>query len=98
MKKVLVVSPNFPPLNAADMHRVRTSLPYYENFGWQPHVLAVDVHWQVGVIESRLMDTVPREVPITRTKALPLGVTRPIGVGNVALRAFGHLYRAGARV
>jgi hypothetical protein len=42
MKKVLIISPNFPPVNGADMHRIRQSLPYVRAWGWQPGVLAVD--------------------------------------------------------
>src|ERR1700721_1071767 len=34
MREVLIVSPRFPPINAADVHRVRTSLAYYRRFGW----------------------------------------------------------------
>ena len=33
MKRLLIISPNFPPLNAADMQRVRMSLPYFKDFG-----------------------------------------------------------------
>ena len=36
MRRVLIVSPSFPPISAADLHRVRMSLPYYREFGWEP--------------------------------------------------------------
>lgn len=98
MKRVLVVSPNFPPLNAPDMHRVRTSLPYFREFGWEPHVLAVAPEYQQGVMEPRLLQSLPPDVPVTRIKALPLGLTRRLGVTSIALRAFLHLYYAGARI
>ncbi|MGH9384223.1 MAG: glycosyltransferase [Vicinamibacterales bacterium] len=98
MKKLLIVSPNFPPLNAADMHRVRTSLPFFRQFGWDPHVLCVAPAYLEGLIEPRLLSTVPSDIPITRTAALPLRVSRCLGFGNVALRAFAHLYAAGADI
>lgn len=34
MKRVLIISPHFPPINAPDMQRVRMSLPYYKDMGW----------------------------------------------------------------
>jgi hypothetical protein len=80
------------------MHRARTSLPYFQEFGWRPYVLAVDPDVQQGVVEPRLLNTVPPEIPVTRTGALPLAVLKRIGVRSVALRAFAHLYRAGARL
>jgi hypothetical protein len=99
MKKLLVVSPNFAPLNTPEMHRVRTSLPYFEDFGWQPYVLTVDSRYQSGVVEEpRLLNTVPTNVPIRRTGALPLGLMQTVGIRNIALRAFLHLYRAGAQI
>lgn len=95
MKRVLIVAPHFPPVNAADMHRVRVSLPHFEAFGWTPHVLTVSAHCQEMPVEPRLMDTVPRGVPITATRAFSPRWTRRLGIGSVALRAFPHLYRAG---
>jgi hypothetical protein len=98
MKRVLIVSPHFPPVNAADMHRVRVSLPHFASFGWKPYVLSVDAAAQEMPLEPRLRETLPADVEIAYTKALPARWTRPFGVGNVGLRAFGHLYREGARI
>jgi len=96
MKRVLIVSPHFPPINSADMHRVRVSLPHFESLGWKPFVLTVDPEYQEMPLEPRLVDTLPRETAVIRTRALPARWTRRLGIGNVGLRAFVHLYRAGA--
>ena len=40
-RKVLIVSPHWPPVNAPDLQRVRMSLSYYRQYGWEPVVLAV---------------------------------------------------------
>jgi hypothetical protein len=99
VKKVLIVSPNFPPVNAPDMQRVRTSLAHFSAFGWKPFVLTVDSRHQSGMVEEpRLLNTIPADVPIVRTGALPLSVTGRIGVRNIGLRSFFHFYRAGARI
>ena len=98
MKRVLIVSPHFPPVNAADMHRVRVSLPHFASFGWKPYVLAVASDCQEMPLEPRLRESLPRDVAIAYTRALPARWTRTIGIGDVGLRAFAHLYREGARI
>jgi hypothetical protein len=96
VKRVLIVSPHFPPVNAPDMHRVRMSLPYFADNGWIPFVLAVRPSDQEMPIEPDLSQLIPHDVSVTRTGALPSRVTRRFGVGNVGIRAFGHLYRGGS--
>jgi hypothetical protein len=98
MKRVLVVSPSFPPTTAADLHRVRMSLPHFAAFGWTPHVLAIDPASHGGLVEPELVTTLPESLAVTRTGALPEAMTRLFGVGNPGLRGLGHLYAAGARI
>ncbi len=98
MSTVLVVSPHFPPINAADMHRVRISLPHFRSFGWNPVVLAVAPQHVEAVHEPLLMKTVENDVPVFRVSALPARVTRKFGLGNLGLRAFPFLNRAGSRL
>jgi hypothetical protein len=95
--RVLIVSPHFPPLNAPDMQRVRMSLPYFSEFGWQPHVLAVKPTTEQP-LEALLSLTVPADVPVERVRSIPTAITRPLGIGNIALRALPFLYSAGARM
>lgn len=96
-RRLLIVSPHFPPVNAPDMQRVRMSLPYFREFGWQPYVLAVAPS-DDAPLEPLLLDTLPKDVHIERVGSVPLGLSRAFGVGNVALRALPCLYRAGARL
>lgn len=98
VKTVLVVSPHFPPVNAADMHRVRISLAHFSSFGWNPVVLAVAPDCAETVTEPLLTKTLPQGVPVHRVSALPARVTRKIGLGNLGLRAFPFLYREGCRI
>lgn len=93
MKKVLIISPRFPPINAADMHRVRHSLPYFRQFGWEPVVLAVQPEHVEGEREERLQDTFPDDVGVRRTEALPVEWTRTLRVGDLALRALPYVLR-----
>jgi hypothetical protein len=98
MKKLLIVSPHFPPINAPDMQRVRMSLPYYRRYGWEPVVLAVGEAWQDGVREPALAATVPADVRVIRTRAWSNRWTRLVGFHHLGWRAWYHLYRTGSRL
>lgn len=98
MKRVLVVSPCFPPSNAADMQRVRQSLPYFRDFGWDPHVLAVHPDDCEVVQDQLLLGSVPADVEVERVRAIPLKWTRRFGLGQLALRSIWSLYRSGAEL
>ena len=98
MRRILVVSPHFPPTSAADMHRVRQSLQYFPEFGWQPSVLAVEPGFVEGQNEPLLLQTVPADIDVTRVRALPANLTRKVGLGDLALRSIPFLYRPGGRI
>jgi len=98
MKRVLIVSPHFPPINAPDLQRVRMSLPYYRSCGWDPVVLCVEDKEIDGVREPELTETIPREIKIVRCPALPLRWMRLLGVRNIGLRCWLHFLFAGARL
>lgn len=98
MKRVLIISPHFPPINAPDMQRVRMSLPYYRNSGWDPVVLKVDSRHVDGVLEPELLTTIPADIRVVRTSAIPLRWARWLGIGNLGLRAWFPLLIAGSRL
>jgi Glycosyl transferase 4-like domain len=98
LRRLLIVAPHFPPVNAPDMHRVRMSLAHYRSFGWDPIVLTVDAARQPEPTDALLVETIPSDVAIIRTGALPLAFTRLFGVGNVAIRAYAPLRAAGLRI
>jgi hypothetical protein len=98
MRRLLVVSPRFPPVSAPDMQRVRISLPHFADSGWEPFVLAVDPEGVEGVVEPLLLETVPRDVPIRHVRPVSARWTRRVGVGDLGLRSFRALYRAGCDI
>lgn len=98
MKRVLIVSPRFAPSNGADTHRVRFSLPYFQEFGWQPTVLSVDPDVVEGSQDPILSQTIPPEIEITRVNAVRPETARKVGIGDLALRALPYLYSAGSRL
>jgi len=87
LKKVLIISPFFPPINAADMQRVRTSLPYFKDFDWEVEVVVVDAKY-IDMIEDPILSlSVPDDITIHTVSALPIKITKKIGLGSVALRS-----------
>jgi hypothetical protein len=98
MRKALIVSPHFPPSDKVDMHRVRLSLPYWREFGWEPTVLAVDPESVEGTHDPLLLKTIPDNIDVQRVKAAPARWTRRIGLSALGIRALPSLYREGARI
>lgn len=98
MKKVLIVSPHFPPVNAADMHRVRQSLPYFENYGWTSTVLTVFPDHVEMAIDDLLQESIPESVEIHKVSAFSTTYTRKLGLGNLGIRAFWQLYTQGNKI
>lgn len=94
MKKVLIISPHFPPVNAPDMHRVRQSLPYFKEFGWEAVVFAVDPAYVETAQDSLLVETLPAGTEIHYVKAWPARWTRKVGLGNLGIRSYLQLRRA----
>ena len=83
LKRALIVFPRFTPSNAADSHRVRQSLPYYREAGWEPTVLAVDPDEVSAPQDALLLRTIPDDVEVVRTGALPRRWTQRVGVGSL---------------
>lgn len=99
MKKVLIVSPHFPPINAPDMQRVRLALPHLRAHGWEPTVLAIAPELiEGGVVEPLLEQSYPADVRVIRVQGVAPGTTRRFGVGNLWWRCGRALTEAGERL
>jgi hypothetical protein len=97
-RHVLIVSPNFPPINAPDHQRVRMALPYFREFGWEPVVLAVAAEFSEGSRDETLLATLPEDVEIHHVRALPAQMTRTVGLGSLALRSLPFLRAKGKEI
>jgi glycosyltransferase involved in cell wall biosynthesis len=98
VKRVLVISPHFPPVNAPDMQRIRMALPYFEGFDWEPVIISVDEKYVNGFTDENLLDTIPGNIEIHRTKAFDNGLTKLAGIGNISLKSCYHIYRKGCEL
>lgn len=96
--KILIISPNFPPDNTPDMHRIRMMLPYLVKQGHQVVVLAVDSKFTEAPKDALLLKTIPNEVKVYRTKAIHYRFTRKLGFGHLAIRSFVFLLSKGNKI
>jgi putative hemolysin len=85
MRRIALVTAYFPPSNLVGVHRARIWAQHLPEFGWAPTV--VTAHWKYyqEPLDWTLLDLVPEDVRVIRTKALGLGFAKIIG--NMALRS-----------
>jgi len=69
------------------MQRVRMSLPYYEEYGWEAEVVTVDCKYVDFLQDELLLEGIPANIIIHRIKALDQRLTSKFGLGNIALRS-----------
>lgn len=86
LRRLILVSPHFPPTNAPDHQRVRLSLPYWRECGWSPEVIAVEAAQVAAPHDDFLEHIIPTDVPVTRVKALSLRWGRLPGFGTLGYR------------
>jgi hypothetical protein len=92
-KRVLIISPYFPPSNAADMHRIRMSLPYFKEFGWDATVVTVDANYSDQFKDDLLTKSIPTDACIYYVKAFDKKATSKFGLGAIALRSLYFYYK-----
>ncbi|MEW6320203.1 MAG: glycosyltransferase [Acidobacteriota bacterium] len=97
MRRLLLISPHFPPDGSAGTHRARVLAPALAEVGWTPLVLTVDARDYETDLDDELAQMVPATVEVERCRALPAAWTRAIGIGDLGLRALPGLWRAARR-
>jgi hypothetical protein len=98
LKNLLIISPSFPPINAADMHRVRQSVSYFQEFGWNPIVLTVKPELIEGNRDEKLLRTIPTETEVIYVDAFSTRWTRKIGLGSLGLRSLWFYRSSGNQI
>jgi hypothetical protein len=94
LRKVLIISPYFPPSNAADMQRVRMSLPYLSEFGWEAEIVTVAAEYSELPKDELLLKSIPSWIRIHKVKALEKRWTSKMGIGSLGFRSL-LAYRKG---
>jgi hypothetical protein len=91
LKKILIITPHFPPSNLAAVHRSRLFAKHLPSFGWKPIILTVDEAYYEEKLDHNLAKLLPEDLQIEKVKAYR--VTRPRIIGDIGLRAFFQLYQ-----
>lgn len=89
MKKIIIVSPHFPPSNLAAVHRSRLFARHLPSFGWEPIILTVHHSHYEEALDWNLHQLLPADLRIEHTTALPIKPFRIIG--DIGLRGMPFL-------
>src|SRR5947209_2815017 len=88
MRRVLMVSPHFPPDSSAAAHRVRLLAPYLAASGWTPTVVTLEPAAYEGRLDPELAALVPTSLDVIRAGAWEATRMRRFGIGDLGLRAW----------
>ncbi len=69
------------------MQRIRMSLPYFKEFGWDAEVITVDPSHSDMTKDELLLTNIPSEIKIHQVKAFEKKSTSKLGLGSIALRS-----------
>lgn len=69
------------------MQRIRMSLPYFKEFGWQAEVIIVNPLYSEMVKDLLLLETIPKDIPIHTVEAFSKKWTSKFRLGSLALRS-----------
>jgi hypothetical protein len=98
MKKVLIVTPNWPPISCPDIHRIRMSMPFFSEFEWEPLILKINPDEQMGIKDELLTKTIPVNTKTWQAGCLDKNLTRWFGVNSVGIRSLFHLAQLGSEI
>jgi hypothetical protein len=95
-RKILIISPHFPPSNLAAVHRSRLFAQHLPEFDWDPIILTIHEKFYEEPPDWNLAALLPAGLRIEKAGAFPL--TRPRTIGDIGLRGFFQLYRKARRL
>ncbi|RZL43439.1 MAG: hypothetical protein EOP00_22565, partial [Pedobacter sp.] len=87
MKNVLIISPYFAPSNTADMQRIRMSLPYFAENGWDAEIVTVNEKHSDLSKDDLLLENIPDNIVIHKVDAFSKKFTSKFGLGSLGLRS-----------
>ena len=89
MKKILIITPHYPPSNLAAVHRSRLFAQHLPSFGWEPILLTVHEDDYEEALDWNLFQLLPKNQRIEKVRAF--AVTKPRIIGDIGLRGFFQL-------
>jgi len=89
MKKILIISPHYPPSNLAAVHRTRLFALHLPSFGWDPYILTVHEKYYEEALDWNLARLIPVGQRVIKVNAFR--ITKPRLVGDIGIRGFFYL-------
>jgi len=90
VKKIIIVSPHFPPSNLVGVHRARFLSKYLPDFNWEPIVVCVHEKYHEEKLDYDLLKLTREGARVEKVRALR---TKPIRlIGDIGLRGFFPMY------
>jgi hypothetical protein len=89
LKKILIITPHYPPSNLAAVHRSRLFAQHLPAFGWEPLILTVHEDFYEEELDWNLHKLLPVNQRIEKAGAFK--ITKPRLVGDIGLRGFFQL-------
>jgi len=78
------------------MHRVRQSLPFFKELGWEAEVITVDPKYvEAYNLDDLLLQTIPGYIKVHHIKAWDANKTRKFGLGSLSMRSWFHFKKKG---
>jgi hypothetical protein len=99
VKKLLFISPNFPPVNAADMHRIRQLLFNFDKASYSIDVICINPEFvDAYSLDYLLSENIPSNFTLHQVGAFKIKFTKKIGIGSLSIRSFLHFRRIGNKL
>lgn len=90
-----MLSPFFPPVDTVDMHRVRMTVAYYKDNGWEPTILCVRPQDSGRHCDVGLKETLPDGLDVVEVAIPENFLFRLLGITAIGIRARKALKNAG---
>lgn len=87
MKKIIIVSPHFPPSNLAAVHRSRVFANHLASLGWEPIIVTVHEDYYEEKPDHNLEKLLPAGLRIEKVKAMKVSQHFRL-IGDIGLRGY----------
>ncbi len=81
------------------MQRLRQSLPYFFENGWEVEVITVNKECiEINSLDDLLLQSIPQNIKIHTIDAWDVNKTRKFGLGSLSMRSFFQFKKAGNKI
>ena len=93
-RRVVIVSPYFPPSTVAGVHRARILSKHLPKWGWEPVVVCVHEKHHKERLDPELAELVPSNLRVLKVDAWSSSICKPLGLNDVGIRGYSAMKAA----